>query len=94
MILSLLLLFTAIYAGALQPVAVSHDVTAKGSEGVIEFVAEIEPGYYMYSTDIPKGGPKPTYVKFSELEGVELVGELVPLEEPMTKYHQRDNQPN
>lgn len=86
MILSLLLLFTAIYAGAQQPVAVSHDVTAKGSEGVIEFVAEIEPGYYMYSTDIPKGGPKPTYVKFSELEGVELVGELVPLEEPMTKY--------
>ncbi len=86
LILSLFLLVIALQAGAQHPVTVSHEVTAKGSEGVIEFTAEIEDGYYMYSTDIPKGGPKPTYVKFSELEGVELVGELVPLEEPFTKY--------
>ena len=81
--LSLFLFVIALQAGAQQPVRVTHEVTP---EGVIEFIAEIEPGYYMYSTDIPKGGPKPTYVKFSELEGVELVGELVPLEEPMSKY--------
>ena len=81
--LSLFLFVVALQAGAQQPVRVTHEVTP---EGVIEFIAEIEPGYYMYSTDIPKGGPKPTYVKFSELEGVELVGELVPLEEPMSKY--------
>ena len=72
LILSLFLFVTALQAGAQQPVSVSHDVTAKGSEIVVEFIAEIEPGYYMYSTDIPKGGPKPTYVKFSELKGVEL----------------------
>ena len=86
LILSLFLFVIALQAGAQHPVTLSHEVTAKGSEGVIEFIAEIEDGYYMYSTDIPKGGPKPTYVKFSELEGVELVGELVPLEQPLAKY--------
>ena len=86
LIMSLLLLVTALQASAQKPVTVSHDLTAKGSEVIIEFIAEIEDGYYMYSTDIPKGGPKPTYVKFSELEGVELVGELAPVEEAKSKY--------
>ena len=85
-ILSLFLLVTALHAGAQKPVTVSHELTAKGSEVVIEFIAEIEDGYYMYSTDIPKGGPKPTYVKFTELEGAELVGELAPVDEALTKY--------
>ena len=85
-IMSLLLLVTVLQASAQKPVTVSHDLTAKGSEVVIEFIAEIENGYYMYSTDIPKGGPKPTYVKFAELEGVELVGGLDPVEEAKSKY--------
>ena len=85
-ILSLFLFVTVLQAGAQKPVTISHELTAKGSEVVIEFLAEIADGYYMYSTDIPKGGPKPTYVKFSELTGVELVGELLPLEEAHSKY--------
>ena len=86
LIMSLLLLVTVLQAGAQKPVTVSHDLTAKGSEVVVEFIAEIEDGYYMYSTDIPKGGPKPTYVKFAELEGVELVGDLAPVEKAKSKY--------
>ena len=86
LIMSLLLLVTVLQAGAQKPVTVSHDLTAKGAEVVIEFIAEIEDGYYMYSTDIPKGGPKPTYVKFAELEGVELVGDLAPVEKAKSKY--------
>ena len=86
MILSLLLLVTALQAGAQKPVTVSHELTAKGSEVVIEFIAEIADGYYMYSTDIPKGGPKPTYVKFTELVGAELVGELASVDEAKSKY--------
>ncbi len=82
----MLLLVTALQAGAQKPVTVSHELTAKGSEVVIEFIAEIADGYYMYSTDIPKGGPKPTYVKFTELEGAELVGELAPVDEALSKY--------
>lgn len=85
-IMSLLLLVTVLQASAQKPVTVSHELTAKASEVVIEFIAEIEDGYYMYSTDIPKGGPKPTYVKFAELEGVELVGELAPVEKAKSKY--------
>ena len=85
-ILSLFLLVTVLQAGAQKPVTVSHELTAKGSEVVIEFIAEIADGYYMYSTDIPKGGPKPTYVKFTEIEGAELVGELAPVEEALSKY--------
>ena len=85
-IMSLFLFVTVLQAGAQKPVTVSHEMTAKGAEVVIEFIAEIADGYYMYSTDIPKGGPKPTYVKFTELEGVELIGALAPVDEALTKY--------
>ena len=84
--LSLFLLVAVLQAGAQKPVTVTHELSAKGSEVVIEFVAEIADGYYMYSTDIPKGGPKPTYVKFTELEGVEVIGALAPVDEALTKY--------
>ncbi|MBO7192686.1 MAG: thioredoxin family protein [Bacteroidaceae bacterium] len=86
LILSLFLLVTALQVGAQVPVTVSKTITPNGSEIVVEFEAEIAPGYYMYSTDIPQGGPKPTYLKFSELKGAELVGVLAPVEEPMVKY--------
>ena len=84
--LSLFLLVAVLQAGAQKPVTVTHELSAKGSEVVVEFVAEIADGYYMYSTDIPKGGPKPTYVKFTELEGVEVIGALAPVDEALTKY--------
>ena len=86
MILSLFLFVTFLQAGAQKPVTISHELSAKGSEVVIEFIAEIEDGYYMYSTDIPKGGPKPTYVKITEIQGAELVGALAPVEEAKSKY--------
>ena len=85
-ILSLFLFVTVLQAGAQKPVTVSHDLTANGSEVLIEFVAEIADGYYMYSTDIPKGGPKPTYLKVTEQEGIELVGALAPVDEAKSKY--------
>ena len=85
-ILSLFLFVTVLQAGAQKPVTVSHDLTADGSEVLIEFIAEIADGYYMYSTDIPKGGPKPTYLKVTEQEGIELVGALAPVDEAKSKY--------
>lgn len=86
LILSLFLFVTFLQAGAQKPVTVSHELSAKGSEVVMEFIAEIEDGYYMYSTDIPKGGPKPTYVKITEIQGAELVGALEPVETAKSKY--------
>ena len=84
--LSLFLFVTVLQAGAQKPVTVSHELTADGSEVLIEFIAEIADGYYMYSTDIPKGGPKPTYLKVTEQEGLELVGALAPVDEAKSKY--------
>ena len=84
--LSLFLFVTVLQAGAQKPVTVSHELTADGSEVLIEFIAEIADGYYMYSTDIPKGGPKPTYLKVTDQEGLELVGALAPVDEAKSKY--------
>ena len=86
LVFTLFLLVTALQAGAQKPVTVSHEVTVDGSEVVVEFVAEIKDGFYMYSTDIPKGGPKPTHLRINNLDGAELVGDLVPKDEPKSKY--------
>lgn len=88
LVLTLFLFVTALQAGAQKPVSLSYEVTENGSEAVIEFFAEIQDGFYMYSTDIPKGGPKPTSLRVTEIEGVELVGELTPEDEPKTKYEE------
>ena len=84
--LSLLLLVTTLHVGAQQPVKFGHEVIGDGAEKTIVFYAEIEDGYYMYSTDIPKGGPMPITIRITESEGVEMVGKLTPVTEPKTKY--------
>ena len=84
--LSLLLLVTTLHVGAQQPVKFDHEVIGDGAEKTIVFYAEIENGYYMYSTDIPKGGPMPITIRITESKGVEMVGKLTPVDEPKTKY--------
>lgn len=89
--LTLFLFVTALQAGAQKPVSFSHEMTENGSEAVIEFYGEIQDGFYMYSTDIPKGGPRPTSLRITDIEGAELVGDLVPEDEPKTKYEEAFN---
>ncbi|MBQ5895074.1 MAG: hypothetical protein IIW75_00730 [Bacteroidaceae bacterium] len=84
--LSLLLMVAAFQVSAQQPVKFDHEVIAEGSEAKIAFYATIEDGYYMYSTDIPKGGPMPITIRITESKGVEMVGKLTPVDEPKTKY--------
>ncbi len=84
----LAVLFTALQVMAQRPVTVTHEVKLDGDKGTIEFVAQIEDGYHVYSTDIPAGGPKPTSLKIREIEGAELVGSLLQLEEPETEFDQ------
>ena len=50
--------------GPVDPVSIEEVVTVNGAEGKIEFEAYIEPGYHMYSTDIPAGGPVATSVTY------------------------------
>ncbi len=77
-----MLLFAALQANAqfgnVEPVTFEDNISVNGSEGTIEFEAYIEPGYHLYSTDIPEGGPVPMSVTYRTVEGAEIVGELVP----------------
>ena len=46
------------------------------SEFEIVFTGKAEAGWYVYSTDIPDGGPTPATINFDEQKGVEPVGKL------------------
>ena len=46
-------------------------------DGIIIFKASIEPGWHLYSTKLPDGGPVPTSVKWEELKNIELSGSLI-----------------
>ena len=87
-LLSLLLpLFVMqVAAQAQEPVSVEEIVTINGQEGTIEFEAYIEPGFHIYSTEAPKGGPLPTTVTFRVVEGAELVGALTAGEGAIKKF--------
>ena len=72
--------------GGYNPVSMEESFIVKGSEGTIRFEASIEDGYHLYSTDIPRGGPVPTKIKFHVLEGAELVGTIIPGEGAKREY--------
>ena len=46
------------------------------SEFEIVFTGTVDPGWHVYSTDIPDGGPTPATINFDERTGVEPVGGL------------------
>ncbi len=78
MLMLLPLLHANAQFGGAEPVTIEESVAVNGAEGTITFNAFIEPGYHMYSTNIPDGGPTPASVTFRVVEGAELVGVLTP----------------
>ena len=78
MLMLLPLLHANAQFGGAEPVTIEESVAVNGAEGIITFNAFIEPGYHMYSTNIPDGGPTPASVTFRVVEGAELVGVLTP----------------
>ena len=64
--------------GGYDPVSMEETVTVKGDKGTIELEADIEAGYHLYSTNVPSGGPTSLKIKYNELKGVEIVGDLIP----------------
>lgn len=46
------------------------------TEGVATVKAVITPGWHLYGTSLPKGGPKPTSFSFAESKGVEFIGDM------------------
>ena len=88
-ILLMLMLLPLLHAnaqfGGAEPVTIEENIAVNGAEGTITFNAFIEPGYHMYSTNIPDGGPTPASVTFRVVEGAELVGALTPGEGAVTE---------
>lgn len=48
------------------------------TEGELIIKSKIEPGWHLYGTQIPSGGPKATKFDFSQSIGVEFVGPITP----------------
>ncbi len=46
------------------------------------FSATIDRGWHMYGLKLPDDGPRPTKFSFDKLEGVELVGDIMPSRAP------------
>ena len=46
------------------------------SEFELVFTGTVDPGWHVYSTDIPDGGPTPATITFDEQTGVEPAGKL------------------
>lgn len=55
-------------------------------EGVVTVRALVEPGWHLYGTQLPKGGPKPTVLDFSASKGVKFIGDFKPSQKPETKH--------
>lgn len=79
-------IFTVIGASAqiLDPITWTSALEMTSArEGVISFKASIEPGWHLYSTTLPEGGPNPTTITFTTLDGVELIGTPTPSQPPV-----------
>ncbi len=55
-------------------------------EGIITMKAIIEPGWHLYGTSLPKGGPKATKFDLSSSVGVKFIGDIIPSTPPQNVY--------
>ena len=74
-------------AQMMNPVKVtsSFKVTSD-TEGVITFVATIQPGWHMYSTQVVEDDPTPTTLTVEKISGAQLDGALKPTTTPIKKF--------
>ena len=72
------MLSTVVYAQPESPIKINTSVDIEDAELTLKFVAEIEPGWHLYSTGLADGGPTSATITFETLEGAELVGALTP----------------
>ena len=86
LVMLLSILPVAAQFGGFDPVSMEEVVTVKGDKGTLVFDALIDAGYHLYSTDVPAGGPTALTVKYHVVEGVELVGEVIPGEGVKREY--------
>ncbi|MDE7025425.1 MAG: protein-disulfide reductase DsbD N-terminal domain-containing protein [Paramuribaculum sp.] len=96
---SLLLLFVAIacslFVSAQKPTSpASWRLSVKmvsENDGVAVLKATVSPGWHLYGTSLPKGGPKPTVIDFDKSEGVEFYGDLMVSQAPKSVHDKMFN---
>lgn len=84
--ISLLVVVSPAYAQILEPVSwdFSHEKTGDNRYELV-ITATIDPGWSIYGTDLPDGGPIPTSVIFTGSSGYKLLGDLT-FPAPKVKY--------
>lgn len=88
-LLALQLLLTVMFANAqmLNPVNFSTQLKTNGtSEAEIIFQGNIQPGWHVYSTGLGGDGPISATFNTNKLEGVKLIGKLLPRGHEIEKY--------
>jgi len=76
-VLSIILGSLSLQAQILEPVKWTFDSKDISSDVVeLQFIADIDVGWHVYSTDIPDGGPIPTSFNFVDSDNYELIGDL------------------
>lgn len=65
------------YATAQNPISWTFSLEDNGN-GEISLIAKatIEPGWHLYDTEIPEGGPTPTTLTIDKLKGAEPIGKF------------------
>lgn len=81
------ILFSVVSISAQKPIKWRSSVkmTSK-TEGVVTIKAIIQPGWHLYGTNLPEGGPKATKFDLSSSKGVKFVGQLTPSVKPKTVF--------
>ncbi|MDE7117080.1 MAG: thioredoxin family protein [Bacteroidaceae bacterium] len=70
-----------------KPVKVTTTIKeTSATEAVITFVASIQSGWHMYSTQVVEDGPTPTTINVEKITGAELDGSLKTAAAPIKKY--------
>lgn len=70
-----------------KPVKVTTTIKeTSASEAVITFVASIQSGWHMYSTQVVEDGPTPTTINVEKISGAKLDGPLKAATAPIKKY--------
>lgn len=81
------LLSTILSMSAQKPIKWRSNVKMTSeTEGVVTIKAIIEPGWHLYGTQIPSGGPKATKIDLSSSEGVKFVGSVTSSIAPKKVY--------
>ncbi|GAP68622.1 thiol:disulfide interchange protein [Bacteroidales bacterium 6E] len=84
-VLTVLLSF-GLKAQVIEPIKWSFEHKQNGNEVELIFTATMEPGWHLYDTYLPEGGPIPTEFVFNDTTLFEKVGELQKTPEPIEKF--------